>query len=565
MKKIADIRHPVWLSCLEDWTKWRLTYASGAEFIRRYLKKYSLREDAQDFIDRTFITYCPAFAKAALNDIKNSIFQRMNEIKRNDGSKSYVDAINGKNGGVDLKGSSMDVFVGQQILPELLSIGKVGIYVDAPEVSGITLAQTYNKRPYLYYYTAEDIVGWKTDSVDPQSLLNVLLREEVFTYDESTGLPDGSYCRYRHISKTEAGILIKFYNEDSEQIDINGIPSAQEYLLNLPRIPFHIAELSDSLLRDIADYQIALLNMASSDIHYILKANFPFYVEQFDVRSQNPYAKKSDPEDTDKNASNESKVGTSTGRRYPMNTNQPAFIHPSSEPLLASMKKQEQVKQEMSQLLNLALTNVQPKFASAESKQMDSKSLENGLAYIGLELERVENLVAQTWAAYEKGKPATIKYPEKYNLISPTDKQDEIEGNNKLILKLPSRTAQKELMKRNAELSLSHKLPNEKMESIYSEIDKLEYISSDPVELQMDIEMGLVTAKLASQARGYPDGQAELAKAEHAAKLAEIAKAQGQQLKQTQGDPKAPQKAKKLDSKNPLKKQEKRGDGKVQQ
>jgi hypothetical protein len=39
-------------------------------------------------------------------------------------------------------------------------------------------------------------------------------------------------------------------------------------------------------MEDIADYQIALMNLESSDINYMLKSNFPFYVEQYDPRAE---------------------------------------------------------------------------------------------------------------------------------------------------------------------------------------------------------------------------------------------------------------------------------------
>src|SRR5690606_448641 len=102
--------------------------------------RHSNREDNSDFCERKDMSYVPSFAKAAINDVKNSIYQRMIDIVRVGGDESYNDAVAGKAGGVDLRGSTMNSFIGCKVLPELLVTAKVGIFVDMPARTGITLA-----------------------------------------------------------------------------------------------------------------------------------------------------------------------------------------------------------------------------------------------------------------------------------------------------------------------------------------------------------------------------------------------------------------------------------------
>jgi len=52
----------------------------------------------------------PSFAKSAILDIRNAVFQRMRDITRNGGSQAYQDAIAGLDGGVDRRGASMNPF-----------------------------------------------------------------------------------------------------------------------------------------------------------------------------------------------------------------------------------------------------------------------------------------------------------------------------------------------------------------------------------------------------------------------------------------------------------------------
>jgi hypothetical protein len=160
IQPIAKIRHPQYSSISNDWTEWRLTFDGGKTFIDRYLEKYSAREDRNDFNRRKKYTYNPAFAEGAITDVKNSIYSRMTEITRTGGADSYRLAIQGKDGGVDLAGSSMNTFIGQQVLPELLTMARVGVFIDKGQLLGETIADNRDNRPYLYYYKVEDIRSW---------------------------------------------------------------------------------------------------------------------------------------------------------------------------------------------------------------------------------------------------------------------------------------------------------------------------------------------------------------------------------------------------------------------
>src|SRR3954465_1183059 len=119
---INDLRHPAYVLSQENWEKWRLAYLGGSRFLKRYLKKFSRREDDQDFRDRAMVSYVPAFAKAAVNEVKNSIFGRMHDITRDGGPATYRDAVAGLAGGIDQLGSTMNTFIGRDVMPELLTM-----------------------------------------------------------------------------------------------------------------------------------------------------------------------------------------------------------------------------------------------------------------------------------------------------------------------------------------------------------------------------------------------------------------------------------------------------------
>jgi hypothetical protein len=228
VKKIIDSRHPTLFNMSLDWEKWRLTYKGGDEFRERYLTQFSKREDAQDYKERKEMTPVPGFAKSAINNIRNSIFQRLGDVVRSGGSTAYQQTIMGESGGVDKRGSTMNYFLGKQCLTDLLVMGKVGVYVDAPEIGEMaTLAEAQSKRPYLYQYTLENILNFScSNPEDPSEFQSVLLRDTVMQYDEMTLLPTGSALRYRLVwIDQRAGLVnIQFFDPDGNEITRDGRP-----------------------------------------------------------------------------------------------------------------------------------------------------------------------------------------------------------------------------------------------------------------------------------------------------------------------------------------------------
>jgi hypothetical protein len=510
---MSNLFHPYYSA--DNYIKWRLAFKGGSDFINRYLKKYSNREDQQDFNNRKAISYCPAFAKAGVNEIKNSIFQRMVDISRIGGSNNYQKAMAGELNGVDDHGNSMNSFMGKEVLPELLVVSKVGIYVDMPNAVADNLRDAQNLIPYIYTYKVEDIINWDSDKYN-----SVYLRDTRFKYDEYTGFATGLVTAFRKTWKDDNGdVWVQTY-DDNEKEDSDPL-----HLKNLTKIPFIMSEISASLMEDVADYQIALLNVASSDISYAVKSNFPFYVEQYDPRAESSKFLKHQQEDSE---SEEVDLGVTTGRRYVKGMDAPGFINPSSEPLVASMAKQNQLKEEIRLLLNLSLTNIKTVGAvSAASKDKDQVSLESGLANIGLTLEKTEREIARIWSEYEGNKDIpSINYPVNYSLRTSRDRLDEADTLNNLLTVLPSKTYQTEIGKQIARVMLNHTVNKDTIARIDAEINAAPNMVSNPDIIAKDVENGLVSPETGSKLRGYPADEAEKAKIAHAERLARITAAQ---------------------------------------
>ena len=547
-KFLTSIRHPQYLEDELYWYEWRETYEGGPSYVTRNLKKFSNRETDADFTDRKAVTPIPSFAKAAVNDIRNSIFQRLRDISRRGGSENYMRSCSGEDGGVDNKCSSMQTFLGIDVLTELLVMGRVGVYVDMPVLSGFrTMADEGGSRPYCYMYRVEDILSWTPSKPEePGDFSAILLRDYGISYNQGLGhgvrLPSGSYVRYRAIwiDENDRKVKMKIYNEDEQILNIWGTPVNESegiITLDLERIPFSILDIGGSLLKDVYKHQVALLNLGSSDVAYALKANFPFYTEQKDMRAVGGHLKKTVDADgtsitSDNTNGKEARTGVAHGRVYDLKADRPGFIHPSSEPLMASIKLQEKIEDDIRKLVNLEVQNkTGQKATSAEAMKLSDQGLEAGLSYIGMVLESAERRIAHHWASYESKNPAsrkvaTIKYPDRYSLKNDDDRISEAQQLAALIYTVPGKTVKKELAKNIVTTLLAGKVNTQTIDQIFEEINTADYTTSDPEIIIRSREAGLVGEKTASMAIGFNEDEHIKAQEDHINRAVRIMQAQ---------------------------------------
>ena len=530
---ITDARHPLWLAFNQDWTKWRYTFEGGVEFRKKYLKQFTGRESKTDFDLRSSLTPVPAFAKSAINDIRNAVFQRMRDITRIGGSKSYRESIEGINFGVDRRGSTMNAFLGQNVLEELLVMGRVGVFVDNSVIEGNTVADAANARPYLYSYPVEDILSWNTAGPDrPSEFQSILLRDSCLALDTRTNLPTCTEERFRLLWIENGHVRAQFFDSGGKEIDRNGEPGGP-IDLDIERIPFVMVEIGNSLLVDVCEYQIALLNLVSRDVWYALESNFTFYTEQRDPYAGGVHLNHGETENgtaTEGGQATDEKVvsaGTTYGRTYPKGSDRPKFISPSAEPLKASMALQEKMERDIRRLVNLAVQSLAAR-ASAESKQVDNQGLEDGLAFIGLTLENAERQLAGFWAAYESTDAATIKYPNRYALKSDEQRIKEAADLAELMYQVPSKAAKRQIAKRIVSVLLSGTSTVEEIDKLHKEIDESEYLTSDPDIILRAVEQGICSEKIGSLALGFAEGVYLEAREDQALRAARIIQAQSQ-------------------------------------
>ena len=536
---ISTLFHPLYTSAKDDWYKWRTCYEGGDAFLDYYLKQFSLREDADDFQRRKFYTPLPTFAASAIDNIRNAIFQRMSEITRVGGSTGYREAVAGQGGGVDLRGNSMNSYLGQEVLTEMMVMGQYGVYVDMPEEVGTTRAITSTNRPYLYGYRREDIKSWRlADASDASEFKAILLRDTDLQYNDRFNLPEKELDRYRYvfINEDTGKVNVQFFDSKQQQIDRYGQPSDLTIELDIDRIPFVLFDIKQSLMKNVANHQIALLNTASTNVNYAITSNFPIYTEQRDSRAVGAHLKRDNTADGTatgggQGAADENiRVGASVGRRYDSGMERPGFINPSAETLRVSMELEERLEQSINKLVHLAVTNLSTR-ASGESKKQDNQGLEAGLSHLGSVLAKGERLVTEYWAAYEDRdvktrSVAVIHYPDKYSVKTDEQRVEEASKLSELMFKLPGLKGKKEIAKLMADSLFNGRIPSTKLDEILKEIDEVDYPTSDPEIIDVLKKYGLASDDLLSRALGMPEGEAAKGQEDHAKRLARLAEAQ---------------------------------------
>jgi hypothetical protein len=106
------------------------------------------------------------------------------------------------------------------------------------------------------------------------------------------------------------------------------------------------------------------------------------------------------------------------------------------------------------------------------------------------------------------------------------DRRQEAEELREILPTVPSPTFQKQTTKDIITIMQGHKVSLDELNKMHSEIDKAVVIVTDPVIIRSDHEAGFVGDKLASELRGYPEGEAARAAADHAERAARIVMAQ---------------------------------------
>ncbi len=522
-KRIIDLTHPEYSIMKADWIKFRLTYEGGRSFLDEFLRRYSKAEEKEDFEARKDISYVPAYAKRVINVIRNALAVKMPEVTRK-GDQKYVEIMNTN---VDTFKSSMSSFMALKVVPLLLAQGKRFLIVDAPPAppQGATLAED-SGTPFIFAVDAEDVQSWRYS--DDGKLLSALISFMEEVVDPETGLVIGTEKRYKLYKLGEIedgngaftpGIEVTTYDKESKPLRI-------EVIRNLVRLPIIELRLIDSLLTDISDMQIALMNLTSTDMSFLYRSNFPIYTEQQEagrmhlkpVGSKNRTKQNNPSQTVDTDFDDEftqtkgrKAQGNNRGRLYLKGLDRPDFIAPPVSSVEISLRKQESLIQDITVMADLALTSLSVKALeqSGKSKDADRIGEEAGLAYIATVLEGAERELGEIIHMFlGSTEESDVHYPTGYTIRTNQERLQEADALRKLRGAVNSPTYYRCVSKRIVQISLKQVCSNEELEIIEAEIDSRPYTDEDidrAKVIQADVTTRILDRETAAQLRGYDE------------------------------------------------------------
>lgn len=511
----------------ENYKLWRLIKEGGKDFVEEYLVKRE-QETETEFSNRKDQTPDPAIAASAIDDVRSAFAPRM-EVTRTGGHEIYQAMMKGLEGGVDGNHTTQDDYLKTQVLPELLFMGKVGVLIvntDPPTI------------PYCELYKAEDIWNW---SYSRGQLTKLVLNESAIIY--KNGLPSGETKDiHRIFTLTPNGVEMTITDRNDAPLDEDLNSGEFTQILRLTEIPFVIYELPHSLLKSIDRYQITYLNLESSDIAWLFRANMTIYTEQGSAIEDQIRRKKTDDETQDMP---KVLLGDSIGRRYGVGMDRPQFIAPPTEPIETSMKKQKQIEDRIKDILKTKLSEL--KMASAESLTLRERGLESGLAAIGSVLRSGDVKTAIVIHMYlGSDERPSISYPVKYELRTEEDRVVAAKALKEIQISIGSLAAKKQLEILICRTLLEAKIPAAKLREIESEIEQSELGIYDPTQVVELVNAGIISHEIAGIILNTPKDDYKKAEEEHRARLIAIQQAQSTSgVPDTSPDPQFEEKEKK--------------------
>jgi hypothetical protein len=540
---LSALSHPDFPVDSTRWYEYRLAFEGGEDFMREYLLRPSDETDSE-FTDRKRNTPIPAVAKEAVKDVQRAITQRLADVTRSGGSKHYQAAVAGEGSGIDREGQAMDMFIGQDVLEELLVMGRVGVFVDNVPPDGPTLADGPAK-PYAYVYRVEDILNWRTMRPEQEGTYSmVLLRDREVTFSQAFGLKfpnkleerfrlvwigaDG-FMRYRFLDKGLNQISPEVINPQLIVEDDGAIRT------QLREIPFVMPKLRTSLLTDVVGYQRLLMNIASNEGMFGINMNSPMLTIQRDTRADGQNWKKpvggSEEPGGQRSRTNTERQGIRSGwvrgRYYGLEEAQPAWINMPVESINASSEYRMKLADEVRQLVNVAVQNqTGTRSESRETREISAQGLESGLFFIAMKLQDVERKVARYFATYEgERKAAVVTYPKRFNLKTQQERIKDAAEFKKIIDDLPTQELKKEGIKRIVLDLFTGTVSSETMNRMMRAIETHPYIGGFDNVMAL-IEAGLLTRELAGGSQDLDPEEVKKAAEEKAKMAAEILETQ---------------------------------------
>lgn len=175
-----------------------------------YLPKFAA-EGREAYKERLALSWLFNGYRKTVRDMTGRVFSGPVELDEGAPANIQEWAMN-----VDMAGRDLSTFA-RQIFEDTLDAGISYIWVDSPpRAVGATRAQVQaaNLRPYLVHLPVEDVLGWKSDTINNATVLTQLrIMESVGGSDPDDEFAEVHIPQVRVLDLTDAGVLTRLYRK----------------------------------------------------------------------------------------------------------------------------------------------------------------------------------------------------------------------------------------------------------------------------------------------------------------------------------------------------------------
>ena len=241
---MVNYKHKSYVAYEKKWQKMRDLFG-GDESLKSNSKRYipmlsgQTEEQYREVINRESVEN---YTKKTAQGITGLIFSKAPQIDVGNKIQFIKDNI-------DLAGCSI-VDLAQSIVNEVVEVGRGGLLIDMQSynTSGLSVAEVerLNIRPYIKLYTSENVLNWRYETVNNESVLTLLVLQEQYVknyVDEF--IPEYDY-RFRVYSLDENGYCrVRLMNENDELLEPEIYPMMNGKNLDfIPFIPINAEDVS---------------------------------------------------------------------------------------------------------------------------------------------------------------------------------------------------------------------------------------------------------------------------------------------------------------------------------
>lgn len=268
----VDTQHPDYADNLDRWLKNR-NFCEGQKAVKGQTTLYlpmREQEEASAYAERLAATNFYNGTGRTLAGYIGALFRKQPNIKLDSISEEYREDLTGN-------GESIGQFA-RKVATEILKVNRGGILIDRD----IDAVGDKTRGAYLAFYDAEQIVNWKTNRIDGQDKLTLLVLKETILDPEQDDQVFGQekITRWR-VLRIEGGkytVTIHHQDLDNSTLYQIGEPimptkggAAMDYI---PFIPFSTAGISIDVQKPILDDLVEVNHghyLNSSQYEHVLK------------------------------------------------------------------------------------------------------------------------------------------------------------------------------------------------------------------------------------------------------------------------------------------------------